>query len=119
MRIIDWSSDVCSSDLIADACNVALPTLNEREGDVVELLRQTGRLSNDVADLLAANRPFVDAAFNQGSDTLALLFEQREQVIPTVVGLRAYLQSLSSIIRIDMGDELGRASCRERVCQYV
>lgn len=89
---------------IADAGNEALPTLNEGEDELVDLLQQTGRLSNDVADLLEANRPFVDAAMNEGSRTLQVLFEERGQVIPTVIGLRSYLQSLSSIIRIEVGD---------------
>jgi phospholipid/cholesterol/gamma-HCH transport system substrate-binding protein len=89
---------------IADAGNLALPTLNDREGDIVELLQQTGRLSNDVADLLVANRPFVDAALVDGSRTLQALYDDRGQVIPLVSGLRSYLQSLSSIIRVEVGN---------------
>lgn len=89
---------------IADAGNEALPTLNEGEADVVELLRQTGRLSNDVADLLAANRPFVDAAMVEGSASLQALFDDRNQLIPLVVGLRSYLESLSSVIRVEVGN---------------
>lgn len=102
-------SDQLASDAddllaIADAGNAVLPTLNAGEGDVVELLRQAGRLSNDVADLLLANKPFVDAAMVDGSRGLQALYDQRDQVIPLVVGLRQYLQSLGSIIRIDAGD---------------
>jgi phospholipid/cholesterol/gamma-HCH transport system substrate-binding protein len=89
---------------IADAGNQILPTLNDREGDIVDLLQQTGRLSNDVADLLEANRPFVDAALVDGSRSLQVLYDQRSQVIPLVTGLRTYLQTLSSVIRIEIGD---------------
>ena len=89
---------------IADAGNVALPTLNEREGDVVALLQQAGRLSNDVADLLEANRPFVDAAMVDGSRSLQVLYDERSRVIPLVSGLRSYLQSLASAVRIEVGD---------------
>jgi len=89
---------------IADAGNQVLPTLNDREGDIVDLLQQTGRLSNDVADLLEANRPFVDAALVDGSRSLQVLYDQRSQVVPLVTGLRTYLQTLSSVIRIEIGD---------------
>lgn len=89
---------------VADAANVALPTLNDNEDDVVALLEQAGRLSNDVADLLEANQPFVRAAMTEGSRTLQLLYDQRTQVIPLVVGLRQYVQTLSSVIRIDVGN---------------
>jgi phospholipid/cholesterol/gamma-HCH transport system substrate-binding protein len=89
---------------VADAGNVALPTINAHEDDVVALLQQTGRLSNDVADLLENNRPFVEASLGDGSRGLQLLFDRREQVVPLVIGLRQYLQTLSIAIRIDLGD---------------
>ena len=89
---------------IADAANAALPALNEGEDDLIALLEQTGRLSNDVADLLEANRPFVRASFVEGSRTLQLLHDQRDQVIPLVIGLRQYVETLSSLIRIDVGN---------------
>ncbi len=89
---------------VADAANVALPTLNDNEDDLIALLEQAGRLSNDVADLLEANQPFVRASFVEGSRTLQLLYDQRTQVIPVVVGLRQYLETLSSLIRIDVGN---------------
>jgi phospholipid/cholesterol/gamma-HCH transport system substrate-binding protein len=89
---------------IADSANTALPTLNENEEDLVDLLQQAGRLSNDVADLLESNQPFVESVMVEGSRTLQLLYDQRSQVIPLVVGLRQYVQTLSSVIRIDVGD---------------
>jgi phospholipid/cholesterol/gamma-HCH transport system substrate-binding protein len=89
---------------VADAANVALPTLNENEGDLVTLLQQAGRLSNDVADLLEANKPFVDASFVEGSRTLQLLYDERTQVIPLVIGLRQYVETLTSVVRIPMPD---------------
>jgi phospholipid/cholesterol/gamma-HCH transport system substrate-binding protein len=89
---------------LADAANVALPTINDHEGDVVALLQQTGRLSNDVADLLEHNRAFVNASLGDGSRTLQVLFDRRAQVMPLVVGLRQYVQTLAISIRVDMGD---------------
>jgi phospholipid/cholesterol/gamma-HCH transport system substrate-binding protein len=89
---------------IAEAGNVALPTLVEGEAELIDLLQQAGRLSNDVADLLEANPGFVEASFVDGSRTLQVLTDQRGQVMPLVIGLRQYVQSLASIIRIEVGD---------------
>jgi len=89
---------------LADAANAALPTLVDGEDDLVDLLQQTGRLSNDVADLLEGNRPFVEASLGDGSRTVQLLFDRRDQVIPLVHGLRLYVQTLASSIRIEVGD---------------
>jgi phospholipid/cholesterol/gamma-HCH transport system substrate-binding protein len=89
---------------LAKAGNIALPVLNDHEAELVTLLQQTGRLSNDVADLLLGNRPFVDAALGKGSKALQVLYDRRTQVIPLVIGLREYLQSLTEVIRIPVGD---------------
>lgn len=89
---------------LADAANVALPTINDRQDDLVDLLRQTGRLSSDVADLLEHNEAFVEASLGDGSRTVQLLFDRRDQVMPLVIGLRQYVQTLSEAIRIDVGD---------------
>jgi virulence factor Mce-like protein len=89
---------------LADAGNVALPTLSDHEDDLVALLQQTGRLSNDVADLLEDNVPFVQASLGDGSRTLQVLYDRRDDVVPLVIGLRQYVQTLAISIRIDMGD---------------
>src|SRR3546814_9659453 len=75
MRISDWSSDVCSSDLVPTALHVSPEALSGgaigkvREGDMIRLDADAGVLE-----------ALVDAA---------------------------------------QWNEIGRASCRERVCQYV
>jgi len=98
--------DASAGDVIgiADAGNAALPTLIQGEPAIVELLQQAGRLSNDVADLLEGNEDFVRASLVDGSRTLQLLYGQRGQVVPLVIGLRQYLQTLAGSIRIDNGD---------------
>jgi phospholipid/cholesterol/gamma-HCH transport system substrate-binding protein len=88
----------------ADAANVALPTLVDGEDRIVELLQQSGRLSNDAADLLERHPDFVEASFVDGSRTLQLLFDQQGDVVPLVIGLRQYLQTLAAGVRIDAGD---------------
>src|SRR3546814_1582525 len=75
MRISDWGSDVCSSDLI---------------------------------NLQAAER----VASEIGSDALAL---------KTDVSKKEDVDNLVALCQKEFGsvDKIGRASCRERVCQYV
>jgi phospholipid/cholesterol/gamma-HCH transport system substrate-binding protein len=89
---------------IADAGNLALPVLNDGEAELVTILQQAGRLSNDVADLLLGNKAFVDASLGDGSRTLNVLYGQRSQVVPLVIGLRQYLQTLTEVVRIPVGD---------------
>src|SRR3546814_3673824 len=76
MRISDWSSDVCSSDLLVRDFQSVIG----REARA-QMLTRTGRLP----DLLVA-------AIGCGSNAIGLF--------------HPFL-------------EIGRASCRERVCQYV
>jgi phospholipid/cholesterol/gamma-HCH transport system substrate-binding protein len=89
---------------IATAGNQVLPILNDHEADLVTILQQTGRLSNDVADVLLNNRPFVDASLGGGSKALQILYDRRTQVVPLVIALREYVQTLSEVIRINVGD---------------
>src|SRR3546814_4927901 len=82
MRISDWSSDVCSSDLSGVA-------------DVVTLGMQPGpvRMFSALTILPEQSAAEFDARHPQGADYV---------IVPAV-----------------HRDEIGRASCRERVCQYV
>src|SRR3546814_4788676 len=77
MRISDWSSDVCSSDL---------------------LFEQQRRLEAQCAlDRLLLQQ--LDGGGVEGVLVVRLEDEQAERLLT--------------------GDQIGRASCRERVCQYV
>src|SRR3546814_1941369 len=82
MRISDWSSDVCSSDLPAVQVVAKEAAVGDRH-----LARPIGQ--RDAVDIAIGPRrpPFVIA--------------------------RKFL-----VVVVDDG-EIGRASCRERVCQYV
>src|SRR3546814_6932362 len=77
MRISDWSSDVCSSDLLG----VSPATIR-----------------NDMA-----------ALEDEGYITQPHTSAGR---VPTDRGYRLFVDRLSTV-------KIGRASCRERVCQYV
>src|SRR3546814_3259300 len=81
MRISDWSSDVCSSDLVIDA----------QENDRVII--------------------------GEGSMTAKLHRDGEAVRMPLAITL-AVENCLISRLSIYL-DEIGRAACRERVCQYV
>src|SRR3546814_4106095 len=85
MRISDWSSDVCSSDLFGDKTQFITAALAARY------------------DSFALTALGAAAGVTAVSIPAALLGDRLQAAVP----LRA--------IRI----EIGRASCRERVCQYV
>src|SRR3546814_14975080 len=97
MRISDWSSDVCSSDLtplIADAERVYAITEDRLQAVSIE----DGSIAWEF-DLQGA--PFS---------------------APTLAGGRIYIAlRAGQLVALDAatGEEIGRASCRERVCQYV
>src|SRR3546814_7502453 len=87
MRISDWSSDVCSSDLVE------------------------------------ASAQLVDAGVDGGEELGHILGDsgnQRDrQRVDSLEALRRSLQRRGVDRRVGLADELGRASGRERVCQYV
>src|SRR3546814_4960382 len=86
MRISDWSSDVCSSDLYGDARTL------ERRAQAMEAW-----LANP--ELLEADK---DAEY---AEVIEIdLADVKEPVL---------------CAPNDPDDEIGRASCRRRVCQYV
>src|SRR3546814_11527770 len=95
MRISDWSSDVCSSDLLAVAAIVA----------VVGIRRLiVGRWAR--GQLLLGHR-----------DQLLLFFRRVLVLDAKTVALDDARRGLVANQRITL--QVGRASCRERVCQSV
>src|SRR3546814_14018310 len=107
MRISDWSSDVCSSDLL-------------------DRLRRAAEAGPRRTTLSCGNLAHGFAACGL-SDKQAL----KGAVVPNLAIITAYNDMLSAhppfarfpeLIRQaarDAGSEIGRASCRDRVCQYV
>src|SRR3546814_16225834 len=94
MRISDWSSDVCSSDLIGvravDDVGLRATPGNDEWPEVVLVLEHRRRPLRFV--------PAADA--RTGDEQLAFVDEKRATVER-------------------QPEEIGRASCRERVCPYV
>src|SRR3546814_3292954 len=87
MRISDWSSDVCSSDLTVGAAAQEGREMQSQS----KILDDMAKLASSALGVAAGMRSEVEARFR----------EQLERLLT------------------QMDLEIGRASCRERVCQYV
>src|SRR3546814_4458730 len=98
MRISDWSSDVCSSDLYGVDLRHAESQWRDRKvkARLTELCDAMGSLGAWVRLHYVYPYPHVD-------EIIPLMAEGK---------LLPYLD-------IPFQHEIGRASCRERVCQYV
>src|SRR3546814_8868439 len=98
MRISDWSSDVCSSDLgTTQTVNVPINPALFLPGDNSLNLRFIGHYTRDCED------PFHSSLWANVSNTRSVL--------------NITTQSLP--LKPDLARQIGRASCRERVCQSV
>src|SRR3546814_5525053 len=105
MRISDWSSDVCSSDLIR--------TWPDRPPNLPPLM----------ANALAP----VDAAHADFQGNIRFLVPARatrgqEEPVFANIPIDTFALPMDADMRAGFSDlvkEIGRASCRERVCQYV
>src|SRR3546814_1932667 len=118
LRISDWSSDVCSSDL-------------EDSGEITALLDwELARIGDFHEDLGWVLMQIFGAFDGDGAFRASDLFEREEFIIEyerrsgRTVNRRTlhYYDVMASwkcnVIVVANG-QIGRASCRERVCQYV
>src|SRR3546814_7695347 len=100
MRISDWSSDVCSSDLLIDWRHGARwfwDTLVDADyGNNSMNWQWVAGTGVDSAPFYRIMAPLSQSAKFNAADYI-----------------REWVPELSDL------DEIGRASCRERVCQYV
>src|SRR3546814_3707496 len=95
MRISDWSSDVCSSDLKAIG---------------------TGAFEREVVGIEVKTRKGVETVSIDEQPGKA-----QPEKIPTLkpAFVKDGTITAANASSISDGAEIGRASCRERVCQYV
>src|SRR3546814_2437843 len=91
MRISDWSSDVCSSDLDG---SVIVPIGTLLDEALVAQIEAIGTQSVKIRS--------------------PLICESKMGVCG-----KCYGRDLARDTPVNIGEEIGRASCRERVCQYV
>src|SRR3546814_19158017 len=116
MRISDWSSDVCSSDL--DRVHYFRTAKRGIAGQICEAYDPAGSgvlIANDYS-ITTSRSDFFCNGF--AADSLP-----RERLVPPLVSDDAqYLDIFSEDRRRSTSlflRQIGRASCRERVCQYV
>src|SRR3546814_4917974 len=110
MRISDWSSDVCSSDLLVrqySLCNVP----GERDRYLIAVLRDPNTRGGSA---------FMHDCVQQG-DNITIsqprnLFELERDARRSIL----FAGGIGVTPILAMAErQIGRASCRERVCQYV
>src|SRR3546814_12658623 len=113
MRISDWSSDVCSSDLV--------------EGDAVRLVIDGGGFDNtrELRSQLHQRDLFIveqcQIGRNRPGETrLGKAPPERADARMGVLDVKdgIVLRLFDHLGKIEI-EQIGRASCRERVCQYV
>src|SRR3546814_2467616 len=102
MRISDWSSDVCSSDLSG----------RHQLGQGPCLVMVVIGFSSIKLSLLAPGTKRVEFQFGDIPDGLMQADQPTSQIASRIDGPRA--NQVRGVIT-----QIGRASCRERVCQYV
>src|SRR3546814_17454655 len=115
MRISDWSSDVCSSDLIDAHDEDQIDVLDE----IVQHLGRGGGIERH-ARLLAQGLDMLDCTVDMRpcfrmnrNDVCARLRKSFE----ILVHRRNHEMDVQGLGR--MRTKIGRASCRARVCKYV
>src|SRR3546814_9112622 len=114
MRISVWSSDVCSSDLRKRTDKLeAAPGYQRRPG----MKARPHALDDGRPSAVAITYDKSDSAprvVAKGYGTLA------ENIIRTAKDNGLYVHESPELVGLLMEvDKIGRASCRERVCQYV
>src|SRR3546814_12049974 len=130
MRISDWSSDVCSSDLVGGVVLVA------RGGEVI-FRRAAGFADREAGIPMREDAIFLLASLTKPIVTAAIMrlveqhrieldapvtdwlpdFQPKTADGPTpVITIRQLLTHTAGLTYVF---PIGRASCRARVCQYV
>src|SRR3546814_15783401 len=115
MRISDWSSDVCSSELPQEQQRELIDRAERLDGRV-----HVNTFDSRIEGLMARCAAIVAmGGYNTFCEILS--FDKRALIVPRTE------PRLAQFIRAKRAEELGllsvvetgRASCRERVCQYV
>src|SRR3546814_11531669 len=119
MRISDWSSDVCSSDLqgktiapVQEMCGKLKAALDARHSSDTLILARTDSLAVEGFDA-AMDR--AEAYLACGVDALFIeALRSKDELQEAAKRFGARIPLLANMV-----EEIGRASGREKVCQYV
>src|SRR3546814_12478124 len=129
MRISDWSSDVCSSDLAADIAR-AKGRLDEIEALLARALPANAPPVSGVAELSFESSFGVEPYrklvrhvqdYIAAGDCMQVVPSQRLSAPFSADPVQLYraIRRLNPSPYLYCMDQIGRASCRERVSQYV
>src|SRR3546814_10785353 len=131
MRISDWSSDVCSSDLRASFRILQWSELDSDKACSLyyPLCYAKGRRRSVPFCIIASNGMTFAARLDEFDQQIALIGEEGEQLSYADLARRADTFAVDHFGGPSAGkrlvllqirnDKIGRESCRERVCQYV
>src|SRR3546814_14458862 len=117
MRISDCSSDVCSSDLRA-----RIERLAEALADPDASLQAAEAIRSLVGQVVltpGTERGQVHAALHGELGAILQLMAQKNKGLAPGPGVRLAAAAEKHARRGAYSGKIGRASCRERVCQYV
>src|SRR3546814_11952351 len=119
MRMSDWSADVCSSDLdLCDALEAGGPYGAGWPAPRVA----AGPVRIVKADVVGNGHLRLIVAGDDGRRIKAIAFRMAESALGQAMLAAPPPRTLwiaGRVKRDDGGDQIGRASCRERGCQYV
>src|SRR3546814_18237806 len=110
MRISDWSSDVCSSDLISEAGELELTPADE-QFLVFPPQRIVPPQSQQVFRVQYIGEPELA--------TSEIYYMQIRQIPVDIAAGQSQVQIVVNFNVLVNVIQIGRASCRERVCQSV
>src|SRR3546814_20325538 len=121
MRISDWSSDVCSSDLVVLPARGPLSDLLTEIADEVAIERIVKLQRRDAFFLLLNKLPKAISVLTKRLRSIKeynVVYVNTIVILDYLLALHFYSGSAIIHVREIPGNQIGRASCRERVCQY-
>src|SRR3546814_13410920 len=127
MRISDWSSDVCSTDLIILKQNMAKSqeTVNKKEKEKKRLKKkQDKEQKREERKSTSSKGKSLEEMYAYVDENGDLTFTPPDPKKRKVINQEDIEIGVSKQEAPDPADlirkgKIGRASCRERVCQYV
>src|SRR3546814_4008360 len=121
MRISDWSSDVCSSDLFNAPFSNTRSVAELVLGEAILLLRRIPEKNDRVHQ--GHWDKSAEGAFEARGKTLGIIgygnIGSQVGTLAEAAGLRIIFHDVEAKLPLGNAREIGRASCRESVCQYV
>ncbi len=80
---------------LARDAHAALPEINQRSAEFTQVLKNSARLTGDVADILENNQSLLNKLAPEGGKTLAVLDAQKHRLPAVVLGLRRFFETLA------------------------